>query len=178
MEGLAELRVKESDRLAATAAGLAACGVAARVEGDDLIVEGRGEVEAAASSRPIWTTASPWRSSSLGLARREPVTVDDSSHDRDELPRFRASDDQARRVSFDEQACMIIAIDGPAASGKGTLGKRIAAHYGLAHLDTGKLYRAVARDTLATERRSLRRRAPRSPRRKALDPETLGRSRP
>jgi CMP/dCMP kinase len=43
---------------------------------------------------------------------------------------------------------MIIAIDGPAASGKGTLGKRIAAHYGLAHLDTGKLYRAIARDTL------------------------------
>jgi len=45
---------------------------------------------------------------------------------------------------------VIIAIDGPAASGKGTLGKLIAAHYGLAHLDTGKLYRAVARDTLAT----------------------------
>ena len=44
---------------------------------------------------------------------------------------------------------MIIAIDGPAASGKGTLGKSIAAYYGLAHLDTGKLYRAVARDTLA-----------------------------
>ena len=44
---------------------------------------------------------------------------------------------------------MIIAIDGPAASGKGTLGKRIAAHYSLIHLDTGKLYRAVARDTLA-----------------------------
>ena len=44
---------------------------------------------------------------------------------------------------------MIIAIDGPAASGKGTLGKRIAAHYGLSHLDSGKLYRAVARDILA-----------------------------
>lgn len=44
---------------------------------------------------------------------------------------------------------MIIAIDGPAASGKGTLGKRIAEYYGFAHLDTGKLYRAVARDTLA-----------------------------
>ena len=41
---------------------------------------------------------------------------------------------------------MIIAIDGPAASGKGTLGMRIAAHFGLAHLDTGLLYRAVARD--------------------------------
>ena len=41
---------------------------------------------------------------------------------------------------------MIIAIDGPAASGKGTLAKRVAVHFGLAHLDTGLLYRAVARD--------------------------------
>jgi cytidylate kinase len=40
---------------------------------------------------------------------------------------------------------MIIAIDGPAASGKGTLGKQLALHYGLRHLDTGLLYRAVAK---------------------------------
>jgi CMP/dCMP kinase len=40
---------------------------------------------------------------------------------------------------------MIIAIDGPAASGKGTLGKRLSEHFGFAHLDTGLLYRAVAR---------------------------------
>lgn len=39
---------------------------------------------------------------------------------------------------------MVIAIDGPAASGKGTLAKRLAAHYGLPYLDTGLLYRAVA----------------------------------
>ncbi|SHO66077.1 cytidylate kinase [Pseudoxanthobacter soli DSM 19599] len=38
---------------------------------------------------------------------------------------------------------MIIAIDGPAASGKGTLARRLAAHYRLPHLDTGLLYRAV-----------------------------------
>jgi CMP/dCMP kinase len=38
---------------------------------------------------------------------------------------------------------VIIAIDGPAASGKGTLARRLAAHYGLRHLDTGLLYRAV-----------------------------------
>jgi cytidylate kinase len=44
---------------------------------------------------------------------------------------------------------MIIAIDGPAASGKGTLAKRIAAHWGLPCLDTGLLYRAVARDVAA-----------------------------
>jgi CMP/dCMP kinase len=43
---------------------------------------------------------------------------------------------------------MIIAIDGPAASGKGTLGKRLADHYGLRHLDTGLLYRAVAKALL------------------------------
>jgi len=43
---------------------------------------------------------------------------------------------------------MIIAIDGPAASGKGTLGKKLAAHYGLSHLDTGLLYRAVAKAVL------------------------------
>ena len=43
---------------------------------------------------------------------------------------------------------MIIAIDGPAASGKGTLGKRLAAHYGLRHLDTGLIYRAVAKSVL------------------------------
>jgi len=39
----------------------------------------------------------------------------------------------------------VIAIDGPAASGKGTLGKKLAAHYGLRHLDTGLIYRAVAK---------------------------------
>ena len=40
---------------------------------------------------------------------------------------------------------MIIAIDGPAASGKGTIARRLAAHFNLAHLDTGLLYRATAR---------------------------------
>ena len=44
---------------------------------------------------------------------------------------------------------MIIAIDGPAASGKGTLAKKLARHYGLRHLDTGLLYRAVAQALIA-----------------------------
>jgi cytidylate kinase len=43
---------------------------------------------------------------------------------------------------------MIIAIDGPAASGKGTLGKRLAAYYHFRHLDTGVIYRAVAKALL------------------------------
>ena len=41
-----------------------------------------------------------------------------------------------------------IAIDGPAAAGKGTISKAVAAHYGFAHLDTGLLYRAVGARTL------------------------------
>jgi CMP/dCMP kinase len=44
---------------------------------------------------------------------------------------------------------MIIAIDGTAAAGKSTLARRVAQHYGLPHLDTGALYRAVARDIIA-----------------------------
>lgn len=47
---------------------------------------------------------------------------------------------------------MIIAIDGPAASGKGTLARRLATHYGLPHLDTGLLYRATAASLLQAER--------------------------
>src|SRR6202008_4638894 len=46
MRGLAELRVKESDRLSGIAAGLASCGVKVAVEGDDLIVEGAGNLPA------------------------------------------------------------------------------------------------------------------------------------
>ncbi len=44
----------------------------------------------------------------------------------------------------------VIAVDGPAASGKGTLARRLAAHFGLAHLDSGLLYRATARRLLDT----------------------------
>jgi cytidylate kinase len=67
---------------------------------------------------------------------------------------------------------MIIAIDGPAASGKGTLAQRIALRYGLPHLDTGMLYRAVARDVIrgggSLEDSAAAERAAR-----ALDPTTL-----
>jgi cytidylate kinase len=67
---------------------------------------------------------------------------------------------------------MIIAIDGPAASGKGTLAKRVAEHFGLPYLDTGLLYRAVARDVLkcgqALEDAAAAEKAARS-----LDPATL-----
>jgi cytidylate kinase len=67
---------------------------------------------------------------------------------------------------------MIIAIDGPAASGKGTLARRLAAHFGLPHLDTGLLYRAVAR-TLLDEGTALTDEAAATRAAQALEPRLL-----
>ena len=68
---------------------------------------------------------------------------------------------------------MIIAIDGPAASGKGTLAKRLAAHYGLRHLDTGVIYRAVAH-ALISAGADLKDEAAAVKAAQGLDPETFG----
>ena len=79
MRGLAELRVKESDRLTGIAEGLAACGVDVAVEGDDLIVEGDGTPP---SGGALIATRLDHRIAMafliLGLAAREPVRIDDS----------------------------------------------------------------------------------------------------
>ncbi len=77
MEGLSELRVKESDRLAATAAGLAACGVEAWIEGDDLIVVGRGAVPGGAMVETHMDHRIAMAFLILGLGAEQPVTVDD-----------------------------------------------------------------------------------------------------
>ena len=52
------------------------------------------------------------------------------------------------RIIAPRGASRVIAIDGPAAAGKGTLARRLAAHFGLPYLDTGLLYRAVGRRVL------------------------------
>ena len=64
---------------------------------------------------------------------------------RHQLPRVRRADARPRRR---HRVTLIIAIDGPAAAGKGTLARRLAAELGLAYLDTGLLYRAVGRRML------------------------------
>ena len=68
---------------------------------------------------------------------------------------------------------MIVAIDGPSASGKGTLAKRLAAHLGYAHLDTGKIYRAVGMAVLRAAQDPANEGAAITAAR-ALDPATLG----
>jgi len=68
---------------------------------------------------------------------------------------------------------MIIAIDGTAAAGKSTIARRVAQTYGLPHLDTGSLYRAVARDVMAASHALDDARAA-AYAAKRLDPTTLG----
>jgi 3-phosphoshikimate 1-carboxyvinyltransferase len=89
MRGLAELRVKESDRLSAVAAGLAACGVRVTVDGDDLIVDGNGgppEGGAVIATRLDHRIAMAFLV--LGLAARRPVRVDDGAPIATSFPDF------------------------------------------------------------------------------------------
>src|SRR4029453_6720886 len=79
MRGLAELRVKESDRLTAIATGLPACGVPMTVEGDDLIVEGSGNFPAGGAR--IATQLDHRIAMAflvMGLAANQPVAIDAS----------------------------------------------------------------------------------------------------
>ena len=87
MRGLKELRVKESDRLAATADLLRVNGVTVEIDGDDLIVHGKGHAAGGGRSPPIWITASPWRPG-MGLASERPVQIDDGTFIATSFPGF------------------------------------------------------------------------------------------
>jgi len=89
MLGLAELKVKESDRLAATAAGLETNGVTAVVDGDSLIVEGRGEVSGGGTVATHLDHRIAMAFLTMGLASRKAVSVDDGSMIATSFPEFR-----------------------------------------------------------------------------------------
>ena len=89
MHGLAELKVKESDRLAATAAGLVANGVEARVDGDTLVVEGTGIAQGNGTVATHLDHRIAMAFLTMGLASREPVTVDDATMIATSFPEFR-----------------------------------------------------------------------------------------
>ena len=89
MEGLAELKVKESDRLAATAAGLAANGVPAKVDGDTLIVGGGKSVRGGGTVATHLDHRIAMAFLTLGLGADRPVTVDDADTIATSFPEFR-----------------------------------------------------------------------------------------
>ena len=95
MRGLSELRVKESDRLAAVAAGLRAAGVDCAIEGDDLIVQGgAGAVRGGGLVATHLDHRIAMSFLVMGLAARTPMTVDDETMIATSYPAFRA--DMAR----------------------------------------------------------------------------------
>lgn len=88
MRGLHELRVKESDRLAATADMLRLNGVAVEIEGDDLIVEGRGAVAGGGVVKTHMDHRIAMSALVMGLAAQKPVGIDDSSFIATSFPDF------------------------------------------------------------------------------------------
>ena len=138
MQGLEELRVKESDRLAAVARGLEANGIDCTEAETSLTVRGRpggkglggGTVETHLDHRIAMTFLV------LGLATEKPVTIDDSAMIATSFPEFMGlMTGLGAEIDADAGGCVtssfIIAIDGPAASGKGTLARRLADYYHL-----------------------------------------------
>ena len=89
MDGLAELKVKESDRLAVTAAGLHVNGVVARVDGDSLIVTGAAKVKGGGKVATHLDHRIAMAFLTMSLASESPVTVDDTAMIATSFPEFR-----------------------------------------------------------------------------------------
>ncbi len=148
MEGLSELKVKESDRLLAIATGLAACGVKAKAEGDTLCVTGSKKPRGGATIESNLDHRIAMSFLVLGMGAEQPVSVDEPGSIATSFPGFaelmnRLGARMSSPAPSAEAKPIVIAIDGPAASGKGTLARRLAEYFDLTYLDTGSLYRAV-----------------------------------
>ena len=96
IEGLAELRVKESDRLGAIVAGLVACGVAALADGDALRIFGRGQVRGGGKVVTHGDHRIAMAFLALGLGAEQPVEVDEADMIATSFPGFRRGHAGAR----------------------------------------------------------------------------------
>ena len=88
MRGLQELRVKESDRLEATAAMLRTIGVTVEIEGDDLIVHGKPSVAGGSDVATHMDHRIAMAALVMGLASEQPVRIDDSAFIATSFPGF------------------------------------------------------------------------------------------
>jgi 3-phosphoshikimate 1-carboxyvinyltransferase len=88
MRGLSELRVKESDRLAATAAGLKANGVDCEISGDDLIVRGKGRAAGGGLVETHMDHRLAMAFLVMGLGSEKPVKIDDGAFIATSFPGF------------------------------------------------------------------------------------------
>jgi 3-phosphoshikimate 1-carboxyvinyltransferase len=158
-----ELRVKESDRIKAMAISLRAFGVPVVETEDGMIIEG-GHPIRAARVESFGDHRIAMASAILALFADQPSRIDDTDCIATSYPGFerhlhhltqkyaqsfpeRAWNTLRRRFVKPKAAAVdihpVIAIDGPAASGKSTVGRELGLRLGFAHVNTGVLYRAV-----------------------------------
>jgi 3-phosphoshikimate 1-carboxyvinyltransferase len=147
---VAELRVKEVDRLEAVAAMVEAFGASARIVGDTLAVTGTsgrlrpGRFESRGDHRMAMAAAVAALAVPQGRSLITGFGAVETSY-----PGFAAALDRLAEGAQGPRA-LVVAIDGPAGAGKSTVSTAVARQLGLDRLDTGAMYRAVA--ALALER--------------------------
>ncbi|MGH9090621.1 MAG: 3-phosphoshikimate 1-carboxyvinyltransferase, partial [Acidimicrobiales bacterium] len=144
--GMGELRVKESDRLAAVAGLVGALGAGSEVAGDDLCVRGVGPDRRLAAARTDsggdHRMAMAAAVAALAAGEGE---IDGFGCVATSYPRFLGD----LRALGGEAGSGVMAIDGPGGSGKSTVSRLLARRLGTPRLDTGAMYRAVAWAALA-----------------------------
>lgn len=147
LQGLEELRVKESNRFNAIIDSLTACGVDVAADGDDITINGNGSVPGGGQIKTHLDHRICMSFLVMGMAAESPVEIDSAEPIATSFPGFIDLCNMLGAKIHPERRAharpMVIAVDGQAASGKGTLARRLANLYGLQYLDTGSLYRAV-----------------------------------
>ncbi len=147
----AELRVKESDRLGGLARNLAALGARVEEREDGLVIHGgdvplRGRVSVAGDHRLAMAFGV------LGSAEGAEIEIDQPGAAAVSYPGFWDDLESVRQTAGGTRRAAaadargprrIVAIDGPAASGKSTTARRVAERLGFTHLNSGHLYRAI-----------------------------------
>jgi cytidylate kinase len=155
--GIGELRVKESDRIAQMEKLLLEHGVVVRSGTDWVEIDGTGSVFGPIQrfdAMPDITVEGDHRIAMcalvLGMSSYLPISIVDGSSIATSYPEFIADmQSLGGKMTVETTARpLVIAVDGPMASGKGTLARKLAAHFNLPYLDTGLLYRATARAAL------------------------------
>lgn len=160
--GAAELRVKESDRLAALAVNLRRIGVAVEEFPDGLEIRGTGKplsgrVECFHDHRIAMAFGVMGASPGCDLAIDDPGVADVSFPGFWELlarveRQSRGDVPHPRPAPPGPDRCIVVAVDGSAGSGKSTTAAAVARRLGFRHLDSGALYRAVTLALLESER--------------------------
>ncbi len=156
-DGIGELRVKESDRIQKMESLLNLYGIPTQSGKDWIEVEGSGAVFGPAhETQPIepFDVSGDHRIAMsamiLAMGGFSPMTIEGADTINTSYPGFVTDMNQlgANILTRKEPIRLVIAVDGPLASGKGTLARKLAEHFDLPHMDTGLLYRATARAAL------------------------------